>query len=63
LLRFARNDGSGCLKSEQGEMAGLVMAGLVPAIHVFLLRDGLEKIHAEMPQDVDGRDKPGHDGG
>jgi hypothetical protein len=51
------------LKSEWGEIAGLVMAGLVPAIHVFLHRDGLEKIHAEMPQDVDGGDKPGHDGG
>jgi hypothetical protein len=29
------------------------MAGLVPAIHVFLLRNGLEKIDAEMPQDVE----------
>jgi hypothetical protein len=29
------------------------MAGLVPAIHVFLL----------MLKDVDARDKPGHDGG
>jgi hypothetical protein len=38
------------------------MAGLVPAIHVFLPRNDLEKIDAEMPQDVDGRDKPGHDG-
>jgi hypothetical protein len=28
------------------------MPGLVPGIHVFLNRD----------QDVDGRDKPGHDG-
>jgi len=28
------------------------MAGLVPAIHAFL---------AEMKQDVDARDKPGHD--
>jgi hypothetical protein len=28
------------------------MAGLDPAIHVF----------AAMKQDVDGRDKPGHDG-
>jgi hypothetical protein len=28
------------------------MAGLVPAIHVFLLR---------LHQDVDARDKPGHD--
>jgi hypothetical protein len=28
------------------------MAGLVPAIHVFV---------AMVPQDVDGRDKPGHD--
>jgi hypothetical protein len=30
-----------------------VMAGLVPAIHVFL---------AEPPQDVDARHKAGHDG-
>ena len=29
-----------------------VMAGLVPAIHVFLFR---------ASQDVDARDKPGHD--
>jgi hypothetical protein len=29
------------------------MAGLVPAIHVFLLA---------AKQDVDARDKPGHDG-
>jgi hypothetical protein len=29
------------------------MAGLVPAIHVFLLR--------LMEKNVDGRDKPGHD--
>ena len=29
-----------------------VMAGLVPAIHVFLARDR---------EDVDARDKPGHD--
>ena len=28
-----------------------VMPGLVPGIHVFLFRE----------QDVDGRDKPGHD--
>jgi hypothetical protein len=28
------------------------MAGFVPAIHVFL---------ATLNQDVDGRDKPGHD--
>jgi len=28
-----------------------VMPGLVPGIHVFLVR----------PEDVDGRDKPGHD--
>jgi hypothetical protein len=37
-------------------MAGLVsfvMAGLVPAIHVFL---------SGRAEDVDGRDKPGHDG-
>jgi hypothetical protein len=31
----------------------IVMAGLVPAIHVFGLRG---------KKDVDGRDKPGHDG-
>jgi hypothetical protein len=31
----------------------LVMPGLVPGIHVFLLWHG---------EDVDGRDKPGHDG-
>ncbi len=29
------------------------MPGLVPGIHVF---------DASMKQDVDGRDKPGHDG-
>jgi citronellyl-CoA dehydrogenase len=29
------------------------MAGLVPAIHVFI---------AGEAEDVDGRDKPGHDG-
>jgi hypothetical protein len=29
------------------------MAGLVPAIHVFSL--------IEAPEDVDARDKPGHD--
>jgi hypothetical protein len=29
-----------------------VMAGFIPAIHVFLY---------EMLEDVDGRDKPGHD--
>jgi hypothetical protein len=45
------------------EIARLFLAGLVPAIHVFLLRDGLEKIHVKILQDVDGRDKPGHDGG
>jgi hypothetical protein len=32
-----------------------VMAGLVPAIHVFL-------VFAPV-KDVDARDKPGHDGG
>ncbi len=31
----------------------LVMAGLVPAIHVFLLTTSFK--------DVDARDKPGHD--
>jgi hypothetical protein len=31
------------------------MAGLVPAIRVYLFVDG--------KQDVDARDKPGHDGG
>jgi len=39
------------------------MAGLVPAIHVFYSVLVSIKMHAEMPQDVDGRDKPGHDGG
>jgi glutamyl-Q tRNA(Asp) synthetase len=57
------------------------MAGLVPAIHVFVRYASPEKIvptgiaslsrldkcnvtisHAEMLQDVDGRDTPGHDG-
>jgi hypothetical protein len=33
----------------------LVMPGLVSGIHVFLSAAG--------KQDVDGRDKPGHDGG
>jgi hypothetical protein len=33
----------------------LVMPGLVPGIHVFL--------DAAAKQDVDGRDKPGHDDG
>jgi hypothetical protein len=32
----------------------VVMPGLAPGIHAFL---------AEKKQDVDGRDKPGHDGG
>jgi hypothetical protein len=32
----------------------LVMPGLVPGIHVFLFR---------RTEDVDGRDKPGHDNG
>jgi hypothetical protein len=32
----------------------LVMAGLVPAIHVLLFHD--------RRKDVDARDKPGHDG-
>ncbi|NEW88423.1 ABC transporter [Rhodopseudomonas sp. WA056] len=31
-----------------------VMAGLVPAIHVFL---------PDAPEGVDARDKPGHNGG
>src|SRR4051812_45226074 len=31
------------------------MPGLVPGIHVFL--------PSRVPKDVDGRDKPGHDGG
>jgi hypothetical protein len=31
-----------------------VMPGLAPGIHVLLSR---------TPKDVDGRDKPGHDGG
>jgi len=44
-----------------GERAGnsmastkLVMPGLVPGIHVLVLRG--------LTEDVDGRDKPGHDG-
>ena len=37
-----------------GTHSDFVMAGLVPAIHVFLCGGG-EK------QDVDGRDEPGHD--
>jgi hypothetical protein len=32
------------------------MAGLVPAIHVFLAS-------GEATKDMDARDKPGHDGG
>jgi hypothetical protein len=32
------------------------MPGLVPGIHVFL------SCFIESPEDVDGRDKPGHDG-
>ena len=37
-----------------GNSAKCVMPGLVPGIHVFLIRSS--------KQDVDGRDKPGHDG-
>jgi hypothetical protein len=33
----------------------IVMPGLVPGIHVFL--------RSTKNKDVDGRDKPGHDGG
>ncbi len=36
-----------------GHVSKLVMPGLVPGIHDFLLA---------AKQDVDGRDKPGHDG-
>jgi hypothetical protein len=36
----------------RNERTKSVMAGLVPAIHVFL---------AAWSQDVDARDKPGHD--
>jgi hypothetical protein len=63
LLRFARNDGQscGCLKFESRiwELTRAidprpVMAGLVPAIHVLVPRGR---------QDVDARDKRGHDGG
>src|SRR4051794_39577482 len=52
------------------------MAGLVPAIHVLLLRDRMVQVvliqhshpsckrsSAAVAQDVDGRDKPGHDDG
>ena len=34
------------------QQIGFVMPGLVPGIHVFAART----------EDVDGRDKPGHDG-
>jgi hypothetical protein len=34
-------------------LVSVVVSGLVPGIHVFCLR---------ADQDVDGRDKPGHDG-
>jgi hypothetical protein len=37
---------------KSGTFGGLVMPGLVPGIHVF----------TPLEQDVDGRDKPGHDG-
>ena len=39
--------------SEVGPHTFLVMPGLIPGIHVF---------GASAKQDVDGRDKPGHDG-
>ena len=42
-----------------------VMAGLDPAIHVFLLRRSRLAAHAigeTSGKGVDGRDKPGHDG-
>ena len=54
----ARNDGFRLFEMEpaatHGERAGntLVMPGLEPGIHVLLFRG----------KDVDGRDKPGHDG-
>jgi hypothetical protein len=43
------------------------MAGLVPAIHVFLAIDRIAffvtaNIGVAPLQDVDARDKPGHDG-
>ena len=38
------------------------MAGLVPAIHVVGLRHALGVRLVCRPGDVDGRDKPGHDG-
>jgi hypothetical protein len=41
MVHFARNQ-------------RLVMPGLVPGIHVFLI--------VARKKDVDGRDKPGHDG-
>jgi hypothetical protein len=40
----------------------VVMPGLVPGIHVFLLL-GQDMDGQDMDgQDMDGRDKPGHDG-
>ena len=39
-----------------------VMAGLVPAIHVDGLRRAFGVFRLCGPPDVDGRDKPGHDG-
>ena len=40
------------LRERHETLAAVVMAGLVPAIHVFL---------AAAKKDVDARDKPGHD--
>jgi hypothetical protein len=41
------------MKSGPAAQISFVMAGFIPAIHVFL---------AVAQQDVDARDKPGHDG-
>jgi len=41
-----------CDPTESRKIIDVVMPGLVPGIHVFLSTVG---------QDVDGRDKPGHD--
>ena len=40
--------------------SSLVMAGLVPAIHVVGRRHALGVTRLRQPPDVDSRDKPGH---
>ncbi len=63
LQRLAERDGGILAAGEQDErgvggegheLYRSVMPGLVPGIHVFL--------HCYSILDVDGRDKPGHDG-